>query len=255
MELSRLFKGSIVYITESVKSYIRQRLIQKQIQFIVPGNQLFLPEFGYDLREYYRSKNKSTQTLTPAALSIVLLFLNTGDDCTVYTYSDLISLLNYSPMTISRSAAELEVNGLVKIGKKGREKTLSFIFDKHDLWEKKINLFRSPVIKRIWILNSNHYNIKSGLLALSFQTELDRPDYDIIAVHVKNWKKSEQKARSLEVDSYVENATQVELWSYNPELFAKNGIVDNYSLYLSLMNEVNDERIQIALDRLIGDHQ
>ena len=38
---------------------------------------------------------------------------------------------------------------------------------------------------------------------------------------------------------------EIEIWRYDPELFAQNGIVDQLSLYLSLQ-EMDDERVETA---------
>jgi len=46
------------------------------------------------------------------------------------------------------------------------------------------------------------------------------------------------------------NASELEVWSYSPELFAKKGVVDRFSLFLS-MRENNDERIQSALEGMM----
>lgn len=45
-------------------------------------------------------------------------------------------------------------------------------------------------------------------------------------------------------------ATEIEVWKYPPELFARNGKVDPLSLYLSLA-DTKDERIEIAIDALM----
>ena len=42
------------------------------------------------------------------------------------------------------------------------------------------------------------------------------------------------------------NASVLEVWSYSPKLFGKQGVVDRFSLFLS-MREDNDERVQSAL--------
>ena len=37
-------------------SYERKRLIEQKVPSIVPGNQLYLPDLGLDLREYFRRR-------------------------------------------------------------------------------------------------------------------------------------------------------------------------------------------------------
>ena len=43
-----------VYVAESLASYNRKRLIERKVPFVVPGNQLYLPDLGLDLREHIR---------------------------------------------------------------------------------------------------------------------------------------------------------------------------------------------------------
>ena len=45
-------------------------------------------------------------------------------------------------------------------------------------------------------------------------------------------------------------AFELEIWHYDPDLFAKKGCVDPYSLYLSL-KETEDERVEAALEELM----
>jgi hypothetical protein len=43
---------------------------------------------------------------------------------------------------------------------------------------------------------------------------------------------------------------RVEVWSYDPKRFAKEGFVDTFSLYLNLRND-QDERIEAALEEMM----
>ena len=50
-----------VYVTDALASYERRRLIEQNVPFIVPGNQLYLPDLGLDLREYFRQRTPATE--------------------------------------------------------------------------------------------------------------------------------------------------------------------------------------------------
>ena len=43
--------GEIVYVRARVTAYNRKRLIEHKLPFVVPGNQMYLPMLGIDLRE------------------------------------------------------------------------------------------------------------------------------------------------------------------------------------------------------------
>jgi hypothetical protein len=42
----------------------------------------------------------------------------------------------------------------------------------------------------------------------------------------------------------------LEIWSYSPVLFAKNGVADRFSIYLSLQG-TEDERVESALEEMM----
>jgi hypothetical protein len=44
--------------------------------------------------------------------------------------------------------------------------------------------------------------------------------------------------------------TTIEVWNYDPNIFARYGTVDRFSLYLSLKDK-KDERIEAALSEMI----
>ena len=44
----------VVYVASAMASYERKRLIEHHVPFLVPGNQLYLPDLGLDLREHFR---------------------------------------------------------------------------------------------------------------------------------------------------------------------------------------------------------
>jgi hypothetical protein len=54
----------------------------------------------------------------------------------------------------------------------------------------------------------------------------------------------------MEIDVDEPESPEIEIWNYAPELFAKKGIVDPLSLFLTLKN-TEDERIEMVLDNLL----
>ena len=66
--------GHIPFLAWVDLTYQRKRLIDHRVPFIVPGNQLYLPSFGMDLREFYRKLHETPETFSPAA-QVVLLYL------------------------------------------------------------------------------------------------------------------------------------------------------------------------------------
>jgi hypothetical protein len=112
----------------------------------------------------------------------------------------------------------------------------------------------NPVKKRVWLRQNNKsremiekFGLISGLTALANYSMLNQPVIPVYAMDIKAWKKT---GAIQEVSSEEEADAQLELWSYNPKLFAQDGLVDPFSLYLSLQ-DVKDERVEAALEKLI----
>lgn len=55
MDLLRTKQNAdLIYVRAQVTAYNRKRLIEQNVPFIVPGNQMYLPMLAIDLREHFR---------------------------------------------------------------------------------------------------------------------------------------------------------------------------------------------------------
>ena len=61
-----------VLVAQNIPAFSRKRLIEKGINFIVPGKQMYLPALMVDLRETYSKPQNNKQTLLPSAQCILL---------------------------------------------------------------------------------------------------------------------------------------------------------------------------------------
>jgi hypothetical protein len=248
-QIQKLWESPIIYIQSNVSSYNRQRLIEQHIPFIVPGNQMYLPHMGIDLREYFRKvHSKQNRAFSPStqALLIYALLNNAHEKLTA---SVLSTKLGYTPMTMTRALAELQAAKVGEIHQEGRERYWAFS-NKKELWQQVKGLLRSPVRKRIWLSTSlTLFKVSAGLTALSHFSQIASPSLPVFAMGMKQWKYC--KPANVEEHSISDGALiELELWDYNPELFAKNGYADPFSLYLS-MEIGGDERIESALEQII----
>ena len=80
----------------------------------------------------------------------------------------------------------------------------------------------------------------AGLTALSHLSLLASSEPSVFAISTNQWEIA--KLSNLEELPLAEDAdAELEIWQYDPYLFAKDGLVDPFSLYLSLkacrMNE------------------
>lgn len=243
---------TLVCVREAVASYDRKGLIEQKVPFIVPGNQLYLPMLGIDLREHFRSLHVPSETVSPATQAVVMRALLWGADQR-FTIAGLAEELNYSAMTISRAFDELESIGIGESLQPGRKRCLRVPGQKRELWEKALPFLRSPIRKRHFIVMAAPVQLApaAGLTALAHYSMLAAPANSVSAMHRNEWKQMKHVAGVTIAPRREPGAAEIEVWSYNPGLFAREGFVDRLSLYLSLRDD-EDERVQAALEEMMG---
>ncbi len=155
-------------------------------------------------------------------------------------------------MTMSRALDELDGAGTGTIVMKGRERILRFDRDKKKVWETALEQLHSPVKKRLWVKHpiNKPLGVTAGLSALAHYSNLVEPVNPVLALEGKQWKRIKANDDVMILDIAEPNASELEIWSYSPELFSKKGVVDRFSLYLST-REDNDKRVQKALEEMM----
>lgn len=237
----------IIYAKSIISSYNRKRLIEHNIPFIIPGNQMYLPHLGIDLREHFRRlHDKKDKSFSPAS-QVVIIYALVRQTRENLTSSHLVEKLGYTLMTINRVFAELKAAQIGEFFQEGRERCWTFS-DKRTLWKQAAAFLRSPVKKRLW-LKCHQLKILAGLTALSHLSFLAPPPLPVFAANKHQWE-IWQKLGYEALPSADDADIELEIWHYDPELFAKNNIADPFSLYLSLKAN-QDERIESALEEMM----
>jgi len=245
-----------ILVLESVPSYVRKRLIQQKISFVVPGNQMYLPNLGIDLREYYKRQAIQLEILSPVA-QVVFLYLLINKNLDNANPTELAEKLNYSTMSISRAINELSSLDLASEEKIGRKRCFSLTGDRSAVWRDASNYLVTPVkyapfVGMDYLPQPIETYLMAGESALAELSMLNPPDFASIAMSKEDWKKVRQDR--IVFDNFEGNAgdgkIKVEVWSYDPRLLSNSRIVDPFSLSLS-MNYSKDERIIGALEQLI----
>ncbi len=104
----------IVFVAASLSTHNRARLIAQGTAFVVPGNQLYIPELAMDLREHFRAfKFRSTDSLSPVAQAVLFHHL-LRLDARATTPSTIAEHLRYSAMSIGRAFDDLAAAGLAR---------------------------------------------------------------------------------------------------------------------------------------------
>lgn len=238
-------------IAEELMAYVRQRLVERKVPFVVPGLQLNWPELGLALQA--RRKKKSliaVDTVSPATQA-VLIYALTGGIQEPTTQKKLAIRLGYTTMSMSRALDEIEANELGQVLRKGRKRLLDFPEGMKALWNAALPFFRSPVRETVRILDHQlpqNFRIEAGEMALARMSMLMPPREPVYAVGRQIWKKISGQVEIIPIEE--KGTCLVEIWYYNPIHFARRGRVDSFSLYLSLRDEV-DERVEGALEEMM----
>jgi len=243
------FGRPCVFVSVAMNSTNRQRLIQQRVPFIVPGNQMFLPPLGIDLREHFFKRcpvHSEVEPLSPAAQALVIHCLNTR--VPRYSLLDLTLSLSYSKMTASRVADELEAAGLLKTERLGKARVLDFP-EPRQLWDQAQPRLASPV-RKILTLERNAVDldgfILSGESALARYSTLNPPGRPVIAMSGGEWKGLQDKGvRPLDFGDI-----EVEVWKYDPRRLARGNAVDPFSLSLRFRG-AQDERVEAAVEEMM----
>jgi DNA-binding MarR family transcriptional regulator len=229
----------------------RSRLIERGIGFIVPGNQLYIPELAMDLREHFRmTKSRQGKGLSPVAQAVLFHHLLNLDPKAT-TPSAIAERLHYSAMSIGRAFDDLVALKLAKTERRGKERHLRFKRQGRDLLKSAHALLRSPVRAIKFVRNvPNVPTLKrAGESALAELTDLSRPKMDVYAVAASDWQFFVKTFHLAEVDENESNVA-IETWSYDPAGLSEGPTVDPLSLYAQFSND-RDERVSMAAEELL----
>jgi hypothetical protein len=238
----------VVLVLPSIPATVRNRMVQMNIAFLVPGTQVFVPLYIINLQERYGdSLQKRKKPLGPTAQVMVLYQIRRGG-LEVLSSKQIAKTLGYSEMAIVKARAELETHRLCASRRYGKEVRLECDLPSRQLWERALPLLRTPVVKRHWchVMKPLPSAKVAGISALASRGNLaDEP----IPTHAME-KKIFQKRLEQDVIHgcpHREDANiRVETWTYAPALLTDKPAVDPLSLFLSLRDDP-DERVQTEL--------
>ena len=251
--LERIAGIPAVYVTTALASYERKRLVQQKVPFIVPGNQLYLPELAIDLREYFRRRATApTVAFSPSTQAMLITALLRSPWNSVWQPRHAATTLGYTSMTVTRAVKELTEADIGEIRREPRARSLYFAGKPAEVWEKAQPLLRSPVRRIVRSFPSGALHPSetpvAGLSALAEQTNLTEPQWPVRAVTSRQWL-SATRAGLVTTAEPESGTVEWQVWTYDPALGTSRNMVDPLSLTLSLQSE-SDERIQLALEEL-----
>lgn len=252
--VQQIFPGLCIFVQEGISAYNRKRLIEQHVPFVIPGNQIYLPDLGIDLREYFQKlRTHAVKSFTPGTQAVIIYALVYGIE-EQFSPTELARKLHYSPMTMTRVFDELQATGIGQVIHKGRQRWWVYGEGKRQLWEQALPLMRTPVKIKTFLSKTLPLppiltGLQAGSSALSCCSMLQPPKLDVFAIGQDKWVTL--KDLGWEEQSIPELAAcEIEVWKYDPLLLTKENRVDPFSLYLSLITDA-DERTELALEEMM----
>lgn len=250
--LTSLLQLPIVFLLPACPAYERQRLIDKDVYFVVSEKYVHLPMLLANERV---RKTKQAKTLTPVAQYLLLYHLQIGS-IEGMTARDIEDKIPYSYASITLGLTCLEDLGLCKkVAEGSKRKVIHFDMKGMNLWEQAQPFLVNPVEERIYCdgLLSDDSFPECGINALAHYTRLNPDPERTIMMSVKqlrNFKSSEALVRPNEFDGNI----IIEAWKYPPVTATgvKAEWVDKLSLAISL-REDEDPRVEGEVERLINE--
>lgn len=250
--LTSLLQLPIVFLLPACPAYERQRLIDKDVYFVVSEKYVHLPMLLANERV---RKTKQAKTLTPVAQYLLLYHLQIGS-IEGMAARDIEDKIPYSYASITLGLTCLEDLGLCKkVAEASKRKVIHFDMKGMNLWEQAQPFLVNPVEERIYCdgLLSDDSFPECGINALAHYTRLNPDSERTIMMSVKqlrNFKSSEVLVRPNEFDGNI----IIEAWKYPPVTATgvKAEWVDKLSLAISL-REDEDPRVEGEVERLINE--
>jgi len=252
LQLQKVTGLPVILVVAALLSYERKRLIDQKVPFIVPGNQLYLPTLGLDLREYFRkTAARVVEPFSPATQALLIAALLRAPWQAEWQPGPMLEALGYSVMTTSRAIRELTAAEIATVRQVGRRRMLHMEDKPSSIWQRAQPRMSTPVKRSVWVrlpANAKSRMPLAGLSALAHYSMLAEPATTMYAVDAAQWKGA-AKSGVVALPEPERDACQWQVWSYAPGLLSASKIVDPLSLWLSLQGS-GDERVQMALDEL-----
>lgn len=256
--IQEIFGNFTVLVAKNIPAFNRKRLIEKGINFIVPGKQLYLPALMLDLRETYSKPVQKKLTLLPSAQCILLYhILHREENIEELPLKQVAVLFNYTAMAISKAADNLGKHNLCKL-EGTREKFIRFTGNIPELWQNALPFLLNPVLRQVFAdkIPQDDFWKTANESALPEYSDMNESRQEYYATDRGNFLRLQKNGQLMNLNDY-EGKYCIEVWKYSPVTLTK-GItkknnVDPLSLYLSLKDN-KDERVEMALEKIIENY-
>jgi hypothetical protein len=246
--VERIVAIPVAFYLPSTPSYMRSRLIEQGVYFIISDQYVFLP--GMLINERLKRANPLRKLLSPVGQYVLLYYL-LHSEIEQFTIQEIQSHTPYNYLAISRAVNELEEMKLFSNQKEWKTKQLSALMNREELWKQALPLLLSPVKRTVYtdeLWDAPFY--KGGITALSHYSLLNPDERQTVAVWEKEFNPS---SKALSEWDTSELKYKIEVWRYSPLMgIEQNDYVDKLSLYLSMQDD-KDPRVEKELETIINE--
>ena len=231
--------------------YIKEKMMEEGIPFVIDRKQVFLPFIGYLLSK------ENERELAPVHLISFLtqkmLLMAIYERWNEVKVSDAAKRLEVSTKSASRCFDELEYLNIDVLGMKGKSRVINIPNDRKQVWQQIENVLRNPVIRRFVLREDMKLEKKAGISALCEYSLLSDNVYPTYAV-----TKRELKASGVKVEKQVSELEEIgcvvlELGYFID--FLGKGFQDPLSVVLSLTGEEQEEeRVDISINEMLEEY-
>ena len=245
---------NVAYCFSNLTRIQRDALISRSIPFVSFPDQFYLPFLGVMLSNRFKSNIQVKSDIMMPATQCLFLYLLYNSDQKYVIKKEAAEKLKLTRTSITRASEQLKQMGIISEDVVGKEIRMMAV-------EAGVNLYR---LAKDYLINPVQIKINAeikdrdgffiaGESALSMHTMLARPKEESLAIYKGNYTSS----GIIEIDpKWQEDVkySNIELWKYDPALFAKNGEVDPVSLAMSLKDN-EDERVQGELETFLEEYE
>ena len=231
--------------------YIKEKMMEEGIPFVIEGKQVFLPFIGYLLSK------ENERELAPVHLISFLtqkmLLMAIYERWNEVKVSDTAKRIGVSTKSASRCFDELEYLNIDVLGMKGKSRVINIPDDRKQLWQQIERVLRNPVIRRFVLREDMKIEKKAGISALCEYSLLSDNVYPTYAV-----TKRELKASGVKVEKQVSELEEIGCvvlkLGYFIDFLGK-GFQDPLSVVLSLTGEEQEEeRVDISINEMLEEY-
>lgn len=251
MAVTKASGQNCALILEKTNYYIKEKMIEEGIPFIIPEKQIYLPFLGILLTENTERKLAPVHMISYLTQKMLLCALyEKWDNMTV---TNVAEKLQVTKMSVSRSFDEIEYLNIPVIGMKGKSRVINIPNDTKKVWNEMESLMRNPVITKYELEEDINLEIKAGISALCEYSLLSDNEYPTYAITKKDLKKINLKKERIISSGEPIGCVVLEL-GYLIE-FPEKGVQDPVSTMLSMTeHEKKDERVILSINRMLKEN-